>query len=136
MTAKNDVTGDRIATRASSEPYRQNFGKIDFSAHRKEEENQRINATMAEQQQQHEIQQILGKALRYPWYCDDQKAFPDSTKEDGVCVGKHIAESLASEAADVIENMRAALQVIDTWARNDCLVNAHVIELVAKALKK
>ena len=53
------------------------------------------------------IQQTLGKALGYPWFKDDQKNFPGSTQEHGVCVGDHVAESLADEAAEMIGRLRA-----------------------------
>lgn len=56
----------------------------------------------------HEIEQILGKALGYPWYWDDQENFPGATKEDGVCVGDHVAATLAMEAADRIRRANAA----------------------------
>jgi hypothetical protein len=56
-------------------------------------------------QQEHEIQQILGKALGYPWYKDDQKNFPEATEEDGVCVGDHFSLSLVDEAADRIRKL-------------------------------
>lgn len=49
--------------------------------------------------QNHEICQILGKALDYPKYCEDQKNFPGATENDGVCVGDHVAETLAGEVA-------------------------------------
>lgn len=52
--------------------------------------------------QNDEIGQILGAALGYPRYCDDQQNFPGSTAADGVCVGEHTAESLAAEAAEAI----------------------------------
>jgi hypothetical protein len=52
-----------------------------------------------------EISQILGKALGYPWFKDDQKNFPGATDEDGVCVGEHVAETLAMEAANRIQNL-------------------------------
>jgi len=55
-----------------------------------------------------EIEQTLGKALGYPWFKDDQKNFPGATEADGVCVGEHVAESLAAEAAAKITNLRAA----------------------------
>lgn len=45
------------------------------------------------------IEQILGAALGYPRYCDDPTNFPGATEADGVCVGDHVAESLAEEAA-------------------------------------
>lgn len=53
-----------------------------------------------------EIMQTLGKALEYPWYKDDQKNFPGSTEDDGVCVGDHSAESIAVEAADKIDTLQ------------------------------
>lgn len=46
-----------------------------------------------------EVCQSLGKALGYPWFKDDQANFPGSTEEHGVCVGDHVAESIADEAA-------------------------------------
>ena len=46
-----------------------------------------------------EIEQICGKVLNYPWFKNDQKNFPGSTEVDGVCVGEHIAETIASELA-------------------------------------
>jgi hypothetical protein len=46
--------------------------------------------------QSDEICQTLGAALGYPRYCDDQENFPDATESDGVCVGEHVAESIAA----------------------------------------
>nr|WP_314430020.1 hypothetical protein [uncultured Brevundimonas sp.] len=46
-----------------------------------------------------EISQTLGKALGYPWFKNDQINFPGATAENGVCVGDHVAESLADESA-------------------------------------
>lgn len=51
------------------------------------------------------ICQILGKALNFPWYKDDQKNFPGATVENGVCVGDLIAEDLARMAAETIEKL-------------------------------
>lgn len=45
------------------------------------------------------ISQSLGKALGYPWFKDDQENFPGATAENGVCIGDHVAESIAEEAA-------------------------------------
>lgn len=56
--------------------------------------------------EQYEVEQILGKALEYPFYSEDKKNFPDSTKEDGVCVGEHTIVTLAMEAAREIERLR------------------------------
>ena len=56
---------------------------------------------------QDEICQVLGKALGwYPWYKDDQKNFPGATEADGVCVGEHVAESMADEVAGEIKRLR------------------------------
>lgn len=60
-------------------------------------------------QNENTIQQILGKALGYPWYKDDPKNFPDATEEHGVCVGEHVAASLAAEAADKIRDLTTSL---------------------------
>jgi hypothetical protein len=53
--------------------------------------------------QNHEIEQTLGKALGYP------PLYPDASPvDDGqACVGDHVAETLALEAADLIERLRA-----------------------------
>ena len=55
----------------------------------------------------HEICQVLGKALGYPWFKDDLKNFPDATEPDGVCVGEHVAVTIAMEAASHIATLRA-----------------------------
>jgi len=53
----------------------------------------------------HQIEQILGKALGYPWYKDDPKNFPNATEADGVCVAPNTAASLAMHVADRIKMM-------------------------------
>lgn len=47
-----------------------------------------------------DIEQTCGKALGYPRYCDDQANFPGATEADGVCVGDHVAASIAAELAN------------------------------------
>lgn len=49
-----------------------------------------------------EVEQVLGKALGYPWFKDDQENFPGSTEKDGVCIGDHVAETILEEAAQRI----------------------------------
>ena len=66
--------------------------------------------------QEYEIQQSLGKALGYPWYKDDPKNFPGSTEKDGVCVGDHVAETLAMEAARKINDLQLAVFHANTVA--------------------
>lgn len=53
----------------------------------------------------HDVEQTLGRALRYPPYGPDM--FPDGVPNGDVCVGDHVPESLADEAADLIERLRA-----------------------------
>jgi len=72
-----------------------------------ETDNTRLRDAVSKQQ--HEIEQTLGKALRYPKFCDDQKNFPGSTEADGVIVGEHVAETLAAEAAAEIVALRTLL---------------------------
>jgi len=55
-----------------------------------------------------EICQLLGAALGYPRFCDDPANFPDATPEHGVCVGDHVAVTIAAEAANRL-NVRAAI---------------------------
>jgi hypothetical protein len=85
-----------------------------------DEQKQRISASQARVRELeaeaeagikmgHEIEQILGKALGYPWYKDDQQNFPGATEADGVCVGEHVAESIAAEAANRIAQLEAEL---------------------------
>lgn len=56
-----------------------------------------------------EIEQLLGGALGYPWFKDDPKNFPGATEADGVCVGDHVAVTLAMEAAQRIAGLQATL---------------------------
>ncbi len=46
-----------------------------------------------------EVEQILGKALHYPWYKDDQEVFPGATEANGVFIGEHVLSTLAMAAA-------------------------------------
>jgi hypothetical protein len=62
--------------------------------------------TSAMSRENEEISQRLGKALGYPWFKDDQTTFPGATEENGVCVGDHVAASLAAEAASRIDRLQ------------------------------
>lgn len=55
----------------------------------------------------HEIEQICGKALGYPWYKDDQKNFPGATEADGVCTGEHVAVTIVAELAGRYERLHS-----------------------------
>lgn len=72
-----------------------------------------------------EIEQTCGKVLDYPWHKNDQKNFPGSTEVDGVCVGEHIAETIASELARKytglkhrIKRLEAAGDAMEPWCSN------------------
>ena len=60
----------------------------------------------------YEVEQILGKVLKYPWYKDDQKNFPGATEKDGVCIGEHTAGTIAQEAASKVTAIQDKLQEI------------------------
>jgi hypothetical protein len=59
-----------------------------------------------------EICQTLGKVLGFPWYKDDLDVFPDATEADGVCVGDHVSETLAANAADRIQFLEGRLAAV------------------------
>jgi len=61
------------------------------------------------------IEQILGKALGYPWYKDDPDIFPKATEADGVCVGVETAWSLAMIAADRLKELEEKLNNATTF---------------------
>lgn len=61
------------------------------------------------------IEQILGKALGYPWYKDEPDIFPNATEADGVCVGIETAWSLAMLAADKIKELEDKLKNATTF---------------------
>lgn len=79
-----------------------------------------------------DICQVLGKALGYPWHKDHQEAFPGSGEADGVCVGEHVAGSLADEiAAKYAEAKRQAIQWHDGPAVGGVEMPAVDAEVVA-----
>jgi uncharacterized small protein (DUF1192 family) len=85
-----------------------------------EQEVERLRAAMASQND--EITQVLGKALGYTWYRDDPANFPAATEADGVCVGEHVAETIASEAASRIAMLQAELAKAPRWVPvDDCV---------------
>ena len=59
--------------------------------------------------QNDEVCQILGKALGYPGFKNNQKNFAGTTGAQGVCVGAHTAESLAEEAVAALATARAQI---------------------------
>src|SRR5688572_5902717 len=75
-----------------------------WKLHEAEAQVAALKAAMSKQDE--EICQILGKALGYPWFKDDQANFPGATEEHGVCVGDEVAESLAMAAAGQLERLQ------------------------------
>lgn len=53
----------------------------------------------------YDVCQVLGQAIGYPVYANDQKTFPGAEGPE-VCVGEHVALTLAREAAEIIKNCR------------------------------
>lgn len=87
---------------------------------------ERVHTQKAYQETNREVVQTLGKALHYPWFKDDQANFPGATEADGVCVGDHVAESLAAEAAKRIAELEGLWPLIEEYA--DCgIVMANAI---------
>jgi hypothetical protein len=73
----------------------------------------------------HDIEQMLGEVLGYPWYKDDQENFPNATEADGVCVGHETAWSLAANAAywlkkykEENQKLREGLSLVASNIRN------------------
>lgn len=107
---------------------------------RAEKEVRRL--TIACSRQQDEIQQILGKALHYPAYADDQTTFPGATGDD-VCVGDHVAETLAAEIAERYEDektrrqdMKKALERIADFTTNPYAYAFELRNVAREALLK
>ncbi len=76
-----------------------------------QQENIRLHKACSDTE--NEVQQILGKALKYPWFKDDQVNFPGSTEKDGVCVGEQVAATLAMEAAEKITESQARIKELE-----------------------
>lgn len=69
--------------------------------------------------------QTLGAVLGYPWLKDDQKNFPGATEADGVCVGDHVAESIASEAAAKLATVAALVEALEVCAKQTTTQMVH-----------
>ena len=63
-------------------------------------------------QELREIEQILGKALHFPWFKDDPMNFPSATEKDGVVVAGPTWE-LAKHAADKIKRLEDDIEVLE-----------------------
>lgn len=71
------------------------------------DEYNRMRQLIAKQNE--DISQTCGKALGYPWFKDDQNNFPGATEAQGVCVGEHVAETIAAELADAYKAAQAEI---------------------------
>ena len=82
-----------------------------------------------------EVDQVLGKALGYPWYCDDQENFPGTKLEDGVCTGDNCPESLLDQAAQALMSLsgKAKSLVVDESVNVPCTA---ALEVELQALVK
>jgi len=69
-----------------------------------------------------EIEQTCGRVLDYPWFKDDQKNFPGATEKDGVCVGEHVAETIAAELARKYTEAKDRIKRLEE--AGDCLCEA------------
>lgn len=97
-----------------------------------EEESERLRVAMASRND--EITQALGKALGYAWYRDDPANFPGATEADGVCVGEHVAETIAHEAANRIATLLAELAKAPRWVPvSECEACAYESVIVCDA---
>lgn len=65
------------------------------------------------QQECEQVKQVLGMALGYAWYKDDQEQFPGATEADGVFVSETPIE-MALLAANALEKLRTLLKATKT----------------------
>lgn len=100
--------GDRYERIADE--HRSLIGELKPALSEAREEIERLRGAFAASND--DICQTLGKALGYPWFKDDQKNFPGATEANGVCVGDHVAESIAAEAANRFDALKADMAVV------------------------
>ena len=84
------------------------IAKMNTDIARLKDENAYLRRGMAKDND--DICQTLGKVLGYPWYKDDQANFPGATDENGVCVGEHVAATMAEVAAKEIVRLKAEVE--------------------------
>lgn len=116
------VKDGALSSRCSPEESAEYKSRANWMAHRRTddsdtarlfEEIARLHLALSRQNDR--VCQILGAALGYPRFCDDQENFPGATPENGVCVGEHTAETLAGEMADAY--LRAVPKPGDLWRK-------------------
>jgi hypothetical protein len=100
-TEKRSITGAQL---------REDYGAIIDKQRREILRLQKQNAAML--QEFRDIEQILGKALHFPWFKDDLVNFPNATEKDGVVVAGPTWE-LAIHAADKIKILEVNVVVLE-----------------------
>lgn len=103
------IEDERDAALAERDAYKRAKSENDerFMLERDEARADNVTLRAAWSKENDEICQVLGKALGMPWYKDDQKNFPGATEANGVCVGEHVAVTIAMEAASRIAAIEA-----------------------------
>lgn len=95
-------------------------------AERDEHEKAAAEAVTSLGSLENEAQQLLGAALGYPWYMNDQLKFPGATEKSGVCIGDNTTMTLLEEAADALVDLRGLLKravVLYEW-KEGCTCDA------------
>lgn len=86
--------------------------------------------------EERQVEQILGKALGYLWFKDDQKNFPGTTEADGVCVGEHVPVTIAQEAADHIYALTTRIHGLQAEQDETIAYYAIRLELIQERAKQ
>lgn len=64
--------------------------------------------------QGHFVEQTLAQAIGgFAWYKDDQKNFPGSTEQDGVCIGELVTDDIVEHAAKLIREYNASIRPVE-----------------------
>jgi hypothetical protein len=76
-----------------------------------------------------EIEQMLGKALNYPWFKDDQENFPGTTEADGVVIDGP-TWGVAMHAAVEINELKERVQKLSKRhpTKEEALAQYHFIK--------
>jgi hypothetical protein len=76
-----------------------------------------------------EIEQMLGKALHYPWFKDDQENFPGTTEADGVVIAGP-TWGVAMHAANTINELKERVQKLSKRhpTKEEALAQYHFIK--------
>lgn len=89
-------------------------GHLARSCYRCDDEREIERLRVACSKTNDDVCQTLGNVLGYPRFVDDQETFPGATESNGVCVGDHVAGSIAEEAAHTIVDLRKEIDSLIT----------------------